>query len=101
MKLLKVTAALVACAQSAMTTTHKHSELEEKEQRLSQSFASAFTMVPPKLMPKNPDAGKGACPVGEKIKMLTYKATGGAFLDGCYMNTTRGQDRNENTGEKA
>ena len=101
MKLLKVTAALVACAQSAMTTTHKHSELEEKEQRLSQSFASAFTMVPPKLMPKNPDAGKGACPVGKKIKKLTYKATGGAFLDGCYMNTTRGQDRNENTGEKA
>jgi hypothetical protein len=28
-------------------------------------------------------------------------ASGGAFLDGCYMNTTRTQERNEATGEEA
>ena len=33
--------------------------------------------------------------------MLTNTASGGAFLDGCYMNTTRNQARNEATGEEA
>lgn len=47
-----------------------------------------------------PDASSdGSCPAqGSK---LTFAASGGAFLDGCYMNTTRSQERNEATGEEA
>ena len=92
MKLLKMTAALVACTQASLSTSHtpKHNEMEDKEMRLSQAFATSFNMRPPKLMPKNPAAGNGDCPVdGKKIKKLTFKESGGAFLDGCYMNTTR------------
>lgn len=80
---------------------HKFSELDEKENKLSQSFATAFQMAPPKLMTTKPlpGAGKGGCPTG--AKSLTYKASGGAFIDGCYMNTTRKQERDEATGEEA
>ena len=59
-------------------------------------------MAPPKLMATGdlPDAGmNGACPApGTK---LTNDGSGGAFLDGCYMNTTRSSARNEATGEEA
>ena len=95
MKLLKITLALIGCSQASMITTTADtankdgSEAEDKEKVLSQSFVQAFNMAPPKLMPKNPEAGKGNCPVGENIKTLTRNGTGGAFLDGCYMNTTR------------
>ena len=45
-------------------------------------------MAPPKLMnDKLPNAGNGACP--SPGQSLTSAGTGGAFLDGCYMNTTR------------
>lgn len=64
-------------------------ELEDRETKLSQSFATAFNMAPPKLMTTGtlPAAGKNSCPAPGS--MLTRAATGGAFLDGCYMNTTR------------
>ena len=70
--------------------------------RLSQSFASAFLMKPPKLMNEKdlPAEQKHAqCPADGVT--LTFKSSGGAFLDGCYKNTTRQQDRNEKTGEEA
>ncbi len=75
--------------------------MDEKETKLSQSFASAFQMAPPKLMTTKPlpGAGAGACPAPGKA--LTYTASGGAFIDGCYMNTTRTQARDESTGEEA
>ena len=86
---------------------HAHSRLrkqdvEEKESRLSQSFATAFNMRPPKLMSGKsalPDPGRGGCPPG--ASQLTYTGSGHAFLDGCYMNTTRKQGRVEATGEEA
>ena len=58
-------------------------------------------MAPPKLMATKPlpGAGKGACPDG--ATSLTYVKSGGAFLDGCYMNTTRSSERDEATGEEA
>ena len=64
-------------------------DLEDKETKLSQSFASAFNMEPPKLMTTKPlpAAGKNACP-NPGLK-LSSDDTGGAFLNGCYMNTTR------------
>ena len=55
-------------------------------------------MAPPKLMNKTGlKESSDACP-GTK---LSFKETGGAFLDGCYMNTTRTQKKNEKTGEEA
>jgi len=47
-------------------------------------------MAPPELMKTEFGGKQGA--------MLTYKGTGGAFLDGHYLNTTRKEDRNEATG---
>ena len=46
-----------------------------------------------------PKANAVDCP--EMGVKLTYVASGGAFLDGCYMNTTRTQLKNEETGEEA
>jgi len=58
-------------------------------------------MAPPKLMTTKgiPEGAKGGCPTPGKS--LTNAVSGGAFLDGCYMNTTRTQDRDEKTGEEA
>ena len=60
-----------------------------------------MNMEPPKLMSTDgmTQGGKDACPTGG-VK-LTSEGTKGAFLDGCYMNTTREQARNEQTGEEA
>ena len=89
--MLKFTALLLACVQGTVMRTYslKSSILEERNQKLSQSLATAFNMAPPKLMPQNPKASNGECPVGPNIKKLTLVETGGAFMDGCYMNTTR------------
>ena len=98
MKIMKVAAMLLACTQgTSLENQHQHrlskasSGIDEKEQRLSQSFASAFKMSDrsPKLMNAGdlPVAGKGGCPA--PAKELKHANTGGAFLDGCYMNTTR------------
>ena len=46
-----------------------------------------------------PQGAKDGCPTPGQ--MLTNAASGGAFLDGCYMNTTRDQARVEATGEEA
>mgnify|MGYP006096885791 CR=1 FL=1 len=110
MKIMKVAAMLLACTQgTSLENQHQHrlskasSGIDEKEQRLSQSFASAFKMSDrsPKLMNAGdlPVAGKGGCPA--PAKELKHANTGGAFLDGCYMNTTRQEGRNEQTGEEA
>ena len=96
--MLKVATMLLASTSAAELSK---ADLEDKDSKLSQSFASAFNMVPPKLMTTKPlpNAGKDECPAqGTK---LTMAASGGAFLDGCYMNTTRTQERNEATGEEA
>lgn len=103
MKMVSVAAMLLACTQA----TEVNSELlksfadDAKEQKLSQSFAEAFEMAPPKLMSTKtlPGSSNGKCPTPGK--QLTWAGTGKAFLDGCYMNTTRTQNRNEATGEEA
>ena len=58
-------------------------------------------MAAPKLMTTEgmPGAGANGCP--KPGKQLTRTKSGGAFLDGCYMNTTRSQTRDETTGEEA
>ena len=109
MKMLKVAAMLLACTDATEINSHTHSNLaikiskeDERENMLSQSFSSAFNMVPPKLMTTKPLPGagiNGTCPTGGS--QLTYAKSGGAFIDGCYMNTTRKQERNEATGEEA
>lgn len=55
----------------------------------------------PKLMNTGDlaDPGIGGCPSGGT--QLTQAATGGAFLDGCYMNTTRIEKRREDMGHEA
>ena len=51
-------------------------------------------MKPPRLMNKDG--------LGEKQgTYLTKEGTGGAFLEGWYMNTSRKTERNEETGEEA
>ena len=50
-------------------------------------------MAPPELMNSNFGDKQGM--------MLTYEGTGGAFLDGHYLNTTREEKRNEATGQEA
>ena len=54
----------------------------------------------PKLMNQSgiPEAANGRCPA--PAKNLTYVQTGGAFHDGCYINTTRKEGRNDTTGEE-
>ena len=128
MKIMKVAAMLLACTQgTSLDNEHEHRHqnqhqhrhqhqhqhrhrlskasdaIGEKEQRLSQSVVSAFKMSDssPKLMNKGdlPEAGNGGCP--DPAKELKHANTGGAFLDGCYMNTTRHEGRNEQTGEEA
>ena len=97
MKMLKVATMLLASA----AATKLADAQDDKDMKLSQSFASAFNMEPPKLMTTKPlpQGAKTGCPTPGQ--MLTNAASGGAFLDGCYMNTTRSQDRNEATGEEA
>ena len=57
MSMFKVAAMLVACAGA-------NSAPDDKESKLSQSFASAFQMEPPKLMTTDalPTATNGGCP---------------------------------------
>ena len=98
MKIARVAALLLAVSSA---TKIQDKENDDKDMKLAQSFASAMNMEPPKLMTTQPlpNAGKDECPnPGAK---LTMAASGGAFLDGCYMNTTRTQERNEATGEEA
>ena len=98
MKIARVAALLLAVSSA---TKLQDKDLEDKETKLAQSFAAAMNMEPPKLMTTKPlpNALKDECPnPGAK---LTMAASGGAFLDGCYMNTTRTQERNEATGEEA
>ena len=106
MKMLQVAGMLLACTDASQleSQSNHHSHklvLEDKETKLSQSFANAFQMAPPKLMTTKPlpGAGKGGCPA--EAKKLTYSGSGGAFIDGCYMNSTRKAERNEATGEEA
>ena len=93
-------AALLLANTSAIHVNKGHAA-EEHETQLAQSFATALNMAPPKLMSTEgmTNGGKDQCPVGGTE--LTYDGTKGAFLDGCYMNTTRSTRRNENTGEEA
>ena len=94
MKFATIATALIGVTEGLQTEKSSHSAVNEYEQRLSQSFASAFHMAPPKLM-----NSKG---LGESEgTFLTSEGTGGAFLDGWYMNTTRKSERNEQTGEEA
>lgn len=88
-------------ASASATKLADSKDLDDKETKLSQSFASAFNMEPPKLMTTKPlpQGAEGGCP--NPGQMLTSAKSGGAFLDGCYMNTTRSQERNEATGEEA
>ena len=78
-------------ASTSATKLEENKDLDDKEIKLSQSFASAFNMEPPKLMTTKPlpgsKNGKDTCP--SPGQQLTNAASGGAFLDGCYMNTTR------------
>ena len=99
MKIAQVAAALLACS-NAMDVP-KSNDLEDKENKLAQSFATAMNMEPPKLMATNglTQGGKDKCPAPGV--MLTNEGTKGAFLDGCYQNTTRSSERNEATGEEA
>ena len=89
---MKVATMLMACVEGSTVHTHhqhrrSHSDIDEKDAKLSQSFASAFNMKPPKLMTSAgaADANGLTCPG----TTLTFSGTGGAFLDGCYKNTTR------------
>ena len=135
MKMLKVAAMLLACAEAtelsldtvAHTNSHTHLhthahlhththlqsrsktylnamksfELESRDHKLSQSFATAFQMAPPKLMTAGglPVADNDECP--SPAKKLTHVGSGGAFLDGCYMNTSRKETREEMQGHEA
>ena len=89
MKMMRVAALLLAS--SSATQVGESKDLDDKETKLSQSVASAFNMEAPKLMNTKPlpNAGKDECPNPGQV--LTNTASGGAFLDGCYMNTTRNQ----------
>jgi hypothetical protein len=89
MKIAAVAAMLLACADANKLQQHHKKLDDERDTKLSQSFASAFNMVPPKLMNSGdlPTASANGCPTPGSD--LTSAATGGAFLDGCYMNTTR------------
>jgi len=103
MKIAQVAAMLLACTDAtSLHSRTRTNDIEDRDTKLSQSVASAFNMEPPKLMNSGdlPKASmNGKCPApGQK---LTSDASGGAFLDGCYMNTTRAQERNEATGEEA
>ena len=102
MKMFKTATMLLACVGGTVLHTHSVSKsIEDKTQELSESVARAFNMEAPKLMndtfPEGSD--KDVCP--EPAIYLTYKGSGGAFIDGCYMNTTRSEPRNETTGEAA
>jgi cell division septation protein DedD len=100
MKMLKVACMLLACTDG--TKIGRSDDIENRDTKLSQSLATAFQMEPPKLMNQGdlPEASlNGKCP--SPGQMLTKEASGGAFLDGCYMNTTRLQPKNEPTGEEA
>merc|ERR1719498_1398804 len=101
MKFASVSALLLASSEAHQINHLKSFEDEAHEQKLSQSFASAFHMAPPKLMTVDglPLAGKNGCPTPGVA--LTNEGTKGAFLDGCYLNTTRTSARNEATGEEA
>ena len=84
--MMKVATLLMA---SSSATNIKIKDIDDKESKLSQSVVSAFNMVPPKLMTTKPlpQNARDGCP--KPGKTLTNTASGGAFLDGCYMNTTR------------
>ena len=100
MKIVSVAAMLLACTDGAKVNVAKTGDLEDKETKLSQSIATAFNMKPPKLMNATmPASNKLLCPPGGVT--LNYAESGGAFLDGCYYNTTRTQARDEQTGEEA
>ena len=117
MKLVSVAAMLIASADatSLNAEAQSHSKLhlganvlksfedDSREMKLSQSFASAFQMAPPRLMTTQPlpGAGNGTVTCPSPGKSLTYEGSGHAFLDGCYMNTTRTAARDEATGEEA
>ena len=62
MKMLKVATMLLASATATKLAESK--DLDDKETKLSQSFASAFNMEPPKLMTTSPlpQGAQGGCP---------------------------------------
>ena len=93
MKSAQLAAMLLACT-NAMDGQDSD-DFDKKDQMLAQSFANAMGMEPPKLMKTEglTQGGKDACP--QPGVMLTLNSTNGAFLDGCYQNTTRTQARNE------
>ena len=94
MKFTAMATALIGASEAIELEKQHHGGPHEYEQRLSQSFASAFHMLPPKLM-----NAKGVAEA--QGTFLTHEGTGGAFLDGYYMNTTRKSERDERTGEEA
>ena len=90
MNMLKISSILLACgeATSVNLNLEKSIGLEDREQKLGQSIASAFKVAEtaPRLMNTGlPATDPNSCP-GTK---MTFAETGGAFLDGCYANTTR------------
>lgn len=96
MKFLTVAQMLLCVSQvDALENSKSVSDLMDREQKLSQSFASAFQMQPPKIMTTNPLPGAGTTKCPAPAVELTFASSGGAFLDGCYMNTTRKTARNE------
>ena len=66
MKMVSVAAMLLACTQGTQLESQllKSFDADTKEQKLSQSFADAFQMAPPKLMKTKPLPGStdGKCP---------------------------------------
>ena len=101
--MLTVASMLLACSEAAKIGSKADEGEADREELLSNSVikAFAFNMNPPRLM--NTTLPKGAngqeCP-SPGVK-LTNETSGGAFLDGCYYNTTRGESRNETTGVEA
>ena len=74
--LFKIATALLAAANAA------HAGLDPNDNQLSQSVVTAFTADAPRLMNEQ-DLPK------DQGVYLTFNATGGAFQDGYYFNTTR------------
>ena len=102
--MLTVASMLLACSDAAKISNKADEGETNREELLSNSIikAFAFNMEPPRLMnttalPKGENGQE--CP-SPGVK-LTNETSGGAFIDGCYFNTTRGESRNEATGKEA
>lgn len=72
MKIAKIACMLLSTSMAATEAQQKTPGIDDKEMKLSQSFASAFNMAPPKMMNTTilPN-GKETCP--EPAAQLTYE----------------------------